>query len=251
MIRFDVITIFPELVKAFKNESLLARAEKNKLLKIGVHNLRNFTTDKHKKVDDKPFGGGLGMVIKVEPVFKAVTVLKSKCQMPNAKSNPKLQNLKSTIRNLPFKKNQGGQTRVILFTPRGKKFTQKEAFRLAKYNQLIFICGRYEGTDERIANHIADEELSVGDYVLMGGEIAAMAVIETVSRLISGVVGKPEFLKERSLKSRGFWEYPQYTRPDVFTPKKNISWQTPKVLLSGDHKKIGEWRAKHGKLIGS
>ncbi len=215
--RFDIVTIFPKLFEPFVKESLLVRAQKNKLLKIEVHNLRNFTTDKHKKVDDKPFGGGLGMVMKVEPVFKAVQLLKTK--------NYKL------------------KTKVILFTPRGKKFTQKMAHEFSKCGQLIFICGRYEGVDERVAEYIADEEISIGDYVLMGGEIPAMAVIETVSRLIPGVVGKPEFLKDRQSKS-AFIEYPQYTRPEVF--KK---WEVPKILLSGDHKKIAEWKAQHGKTI--
>ena len=223
MIRFDVITIFPQLIEAFAKESLLKRAQKKKLLKITAHNLRKWTAGKHKVVDDKPYGGGLGMVMKVEPIYKAVESLKTK--------NYKL------------------KTRVILFTPRGKKFTQKIAYEFSKPNQLIFICGRYEGVDERVAKHIADEELSMGDYVLMGGESPAMMVIEAVARLIPGVVGKPTFLKERNLRGskgspRGFLEYPQYTRPEKF-----LEWKVPKVLLSGDHKKIKGWKAKHGRVI--
>ena len=222
---FNIITIFPNFFDSFKKESLLKRAQEKKLLCINIHNLRDFTLDKHNTVDEKPFGGGLGMVIKVEPVYKAVKAIKKK-----------------------------KKTRVILFTPRGKKFTQKIASEYAKYEQLIFICGRYEGVDERIAKHIADEELSIGDYVLMGGEVPAMAVIETVSRLIPGVIGKKEFLKERvsKIKGRGgdaFIEYPQYTRPEVFEPKKGIKWRTPKVLVSGDHKAIAEWKRKHGRII--
>lgn len=228
MIRFDVITIFPELFEAFANESLLKRAQQKKLLKIQTHDLRVWAKDKHKKVDDKPFGGGLGMVFKIEPIFKAVQSLKTR--------NRKL------------------KTTVILFTPRGKKFTQQKAEELAKNKHLILICGRYEGIDERVAKYVAQEELSIGDYVLMGGEVPAMAVIETVARLIPGVVGKPEFLKERRLgakkgQKQGFLEYPQYTRPEAFSPRKGVLWKVPKVLLSGDHKKIGEWKQKHGRVI--
>jgi len=228
MITFDVITIFPELIKAFSKESLLKRAQEKKLLKIGIHNLRDWAQDPHKKVDDKPFGGGLGMVFKIEPLYGAIQSLKSK--------NKKL------------------KTTVILFTPRGKKFTQQKAEELLKNKRLILLCGRYEGIDERVATYIADEELSIGDYVLMGGEVPAMAVIETIARLIPGVVGKPTFLKERRLgakkgQKQGFLEYPQYTRPEVFSPKKGVTWKVPKVLLSGDHKKIEEWKQKHGRVI--
>ncbi len=239
MIQFDVITIFPELVKAFSQESLLKKAQEKKLLKIDIHNLRDWAKNPHKKVDDKPFGGGLGMVFKVEPLYRAI------------------QSLKSRSKKL--------KTKVILFTPRGKRFTQQKAEELVKNKRLILLCGRYEGIDERVATYIADEELSMGDYVLMGGEIPAMAVIETIARLIPGVVGKPSFLKERRLgvkydQKQGFLEYPQYTRPEVFLPphlnkgsgdepKKGVAWKVPKVLLSGDHKKIGEWKKKHGRVI--
>lgn len=226
MIIFDVITIFPELVKAFSQESLLKKAQEKKLLKIGIHNLRDWAKDPHKKVDEKPFGGGLGMVFKIEPLYSAIQKLKS-----GKKS-----------------------TKVILFTPRGEKFTQQKAEELVKNKHLILICGRYEGVDERVAEHIADEELSIGDFVLMGGEIPAMAVIETMARLIPGVVGKPAFLQERRLgakqgQKQGFLEYPQYTRPEAFSPKKGVVWKVPKVLLSGDHKKIEEWKNKHGRVI--
>ena len=221
MIKFDVITIFPQLIEAFSQESLLKRAQKKKLLQIKAHDVRKWAKDKHKTVDDKPFGGGLGMVLRIEPIYKAVQ---------SAKSKVKSQKLK-----------------VIVFTPRGKKFTQKMAYEFSKLNQLIMICGRYEGVDERVAKYIADEELSIGNYVLMGGEVPAMTVIETVARLIPGVVGKPQFLRQRSMvKSHGFVEYPQYTRPENFK-----GWKVPKVLLSGDHKKIGEWKAKHGGVIGA
>ena len=138
---------------------------------------------------------------------------------------------------------------MILFTPRGKKFTQLQAHAWAKLDQIIFICGRYEGIDERVSKNIADECISIGDYVLMGGEVAAMAVIETVSRLIPGVIGKETFLKERKQKT-GFLEYPQYTRPEIFEPKKGTRWSVPKVLRSGNHAKIEKWRKIYGRVIG-
>ena len=225
--RFDIITIFPGIFDSYFKESLLLRAQKNKLIKINVHNLRDFTFDKHHVIDDRPFGGGFGMVMKVEPIFRAVTKIKQKIH--------------------PV------QSKTILFTPRGKKFNQKTAYQLSKNDQLILICGRYEGFDERVAK-IADMELSIGDYVLMGGELPAMVVIETIARLIPRVIGKPELLKERipvkrGRTGRGFIEYPQYTRPEVFNPKKGIKWRAPKVLLSGNQKKIEQWRREHRKII--
>jgi tRNA (guanine37-N1)-methyltransferase len=222
MLTFDIITIFPEIFDSYLKESLIARARKKKLIKINVHNLRKWTTDRHKTVDDRPFGGGLGMVMKVEPIYKAVKEIK-----------------KSTSQ----------RTKTILFTPRGRKFNQKMAYQLSKLNQLIMICGRYEGVDERVAKHIADLELSIGPYDLMGGELPAMIVMETVSRLIPGVLGKEQLLKERITKEKGFVEYPQYTRPEVFKRGKGMKWSVPKVLLSGNHKKIEEWRKKHQKII--
>jgi tRNA (guanine37-N1)-methyltransferase len=220
MISFDVITIFPEMFNSFLKESLIARAQKKGLISIRIHNLRKWTKDRHKTVDDRPFGGGLGMVLKVEPIFKAVKEIK-----------------------------KGKRAEVILFTPRGKKFNQKTAYQLSKFKQLILICGRYEGVDERVSKYLADRELSIGEYDLMGGELPAQVLIETVSRLIPGVLGKPQLLKERITKEKGFIEYPQYTRPEVFLPKKGVQWRVPKVLLSGHHKKIAEWRQKReGKI---
>lgn len=226
MIKLDIITIFPNIFSSYLKESLIARAQKKKFIKINVHNLRKFTNDNHKTVDDRPFGGGLGMVLKVEPIFKAVNKIKNKNK--NAK--------------------------VILFTPRGQKFNQKMAYKLSKTNQIIFICGRYEGVDERVAKNIADMEISIGDYDLMGGELPAMVMIETISRLIPGVLGKEQLLKERITKSGGFIEYAQYTRPPKFFVKKlgrarPEAWSVPKVLLSGNHKKIEDWKKAHGKVI--
>lgn len=218
--QFDIITIFPNIFDSYLNESFIKKARDKGILKIRVHDLRKWTDNERKTVDDRPYGGGLGMVLKVEPIFKAVKELKKK-----------------------------KKTRVILFTPRGKTFNQKKANALKKYDDLIFICGRYEGVDERVAKHIADEELSIGEYDLMGGELPAMVVIETISRLIPNVLGKPSFLKERVTKKGGFIEYPEYTRPEAFSPKRGVSWKVPKVLMTGHQKKIGEWRVERQKVI--
>jgi tRNA (guanine37-N1)-methyltransferase len=224
MIKFDVISIFPQIFDSYLNESLIARAIAKKFIKINVHNLRKWTNDAHKTVDDRPFGGGLGMVLKVEPIYKALRALK-----------------KSKIKNQ--------KSKIILFTPRGEKFTQKMANKLAKLDQIIFICGRYEGVDQRVAEKIADMEISIGDYDLMGGELPAMVCIETISRLVPGVLGKPQLLKERITKSGGFLEYQQYTRPEIFQTKDGKKWKVPKVLLTGNHKNIEEWKKNHGKII--
>jgi len=231
MLTFDIITIFPEIFNSYLKESLIARAQKKKLIKINVHNLRKWTSDSRKTVDDRPFGGGLGMVVKVEPIYRAVSTL-TKLKIKNLK-------LKITDKN----------SKIILFTPRGRKFNQQLAYKLSKLNRIIFICGRYEGVDERVAKHIADLELSIGDYDLMGGELPAMVLIETITRLIPGALGKPELLKQRITRERGFIEYPQYTRPEVFNPEKGVRWRVPKVLLSGHHKKIEERRKKQRKVI--
>jgi len=230
MIKFDVITVFPNIFSSYLNESLIARAQKKKFIKINLHDLRKWTTDAHKTVDGRPFGGGLGMVLKVEPIFKAIKEITKK---------------------------KVKKSKVILFTPRGEKFNQKMALKLSKLDQIIFICGRYEGVDERVAEKIADMEISIGDYDLMGGELPAMIAIESISRLIPGVIGKEQLLKERITKSGAFIEYAQYTRPEIFSAKGGSAsggeaknWRVPKVLLSGDHKKIEEWKTAHGKAIG-
>ena len=211
--KFNIVSIFPESFTSYFNQSILKRTQDKGLIKISIHNPRDFASDKHKTVDDSPYGGGPGMVMKVEPIYKAIKSIK-----PKSKKN-----------------------RIILFSTRGKKFTEKEAKRLAKYNQLILICGRYEGVDERVAKKIADEEISVGDFILSGGELPAMLVTEAISRFVPGVLGKEESLE--SIKG----SYPVYTRPEIFSPDKKTKWRTPKVLLSGDHKKINEWRKKFDK----
>ena len=223
---FEVITIFPQLFQSFLEESLIRKACEKKIIKVRIHDLRKFATEKHRKVDDRPYGGGLGMVLKIEPIWKAITHL-----------------VRYEIKNQKFKIKEK-KTKIILFSPRGRQFNQRLAWRLSRLNKMIMICGRYEGVDERVAHHLADLIISIGPYDLMGGELAAMVVIETISRLIPGVVGKKEFLKERA-----FFEYPQYTRPEIFQPKKGVQWKVPSLLLSGNHQKIKEWREKRKKVI--
>lgn len=205
--RFDIITILPDAF-SYLNQSILKKAQDKKKIKIFIHNLRDFAQDKHKTVDDAPFGGGPGMVLKVEPIYNAVNKII-----------------------IPSLKGKRFGTRVILFSTRGKKFNEKEARRLSKYKQLILICGRYEGVDERVAKKIADEEISIGDHVLSGGELPAMVVVDAVARFIPGVLGKQESLE--AIKG----SYPVYTRPEIFR-----GWRVPKVLLSGNHQAIAKWR---------
>ncbi len=210
-IRFDIISIFPEVFGAYFKESLFRRAIAGGLIDVRLHNLRDFVRDKHKKVDDKPFGGGPGMVMKIEPIFRAVSKIRGE--------------------------EDKGKSRVVLFSTRGKKLDAKAARRLVKYDQLILICGRYEGVDERVAQFVADEEVSIGDYILSGGELPAMIFAEVVARFLPGFLGRFESLEE--IKG----SYPVYTQPAVFRPRKSKRvWRVPPVLLSGNHRKISEWR---------
>ncbi len=226
MIKFDIITIFPEIFDSYFNESIIKRAQKNKLIRIKIHNLRNWSEGKHKQVDDRPYGGGPGMILMVQPIAKALRSLKQ--------------------RNIKIKKQ-----RIIMLTPAGKKFTQREAERLAKYDRLVLLCGRYEGFDARI-DELVDEKISIGDYVLAGGELPAMVITEAVARQIPGVIGHEHALDEETFsKDLDYIEYPQYTRPEVFRIKnqelriKNL--KVPKILLSGNHAEIKKWRQKMAK----
>lgn len=250
---FDIITIFPKIFDSYFSESIIKRARKRNLIDIKIHNLRDYTIDKHKTVDDTPYGGGAGMVLKIGPIWRCVqSISNSQFLISNKIPNPKSQ-IKSKIQITNYK------LRIISFSAKGKKYTQKDARRLAKYDNLILICGRYEGVDERVAKHIADEEISIGDYILTGGEIPAMVLIDSITRLIPGVLGNPKSLEEESF---GNWklsagggsalggeignfdvEYPQYTKPENF-----MGWKVPKILLSGNHKKIEEWRIKKSKI---
>jgi len=231
MMRFDVITIFPRIFDSYLNESILKRAQNRGLVKIKVHNLRDYTADKHKKVDDSPYGGGAGMVLMAEPIIKITDSLRKRSE--NRK-----------------------KTKIVIFSAKGKQFNQKTAYDWAKkYDNIIFISGRYEGIDERAKSVLKAEEISIGHYVLTDGDVAAMVVISAVSRLIPGVI-KLESLEEEShwnllvrkekdiSPGRGL-EYPHYTRPEVLV-YKGKKYRVPKVLLSGNHKKIGEWRRKRG-----
>jgi tRNA (guanine37-N1)-methyltransferase len=218
--KFDIITIFPDILGSYINESIISRAIKKKLVKIKTHDLRSVAKDKHKTVDDKPYSGGPGMVMMVEPIFKTLKKIK-----------------------------RSKKSKVILLDPAGKQFDQKMAEKFSKLDQLIFICGRYEGIDKRVDKFV-DEKVSVGPYVLSGGELPAMVITEAVSRLIPGVLGKQESLSEETRASEGYYEYPQYTRPAVFEYKelgKKKKLSVPKVLLSGNHNEIKKWKMENKK----
>jgi len=215
--QFHIITIFPEIFSSYFAESIIKRALKNKLIGIHVHNLRDWTEDRHKTVDDAPYGGGAGMLMKVEPIYQALRALKKQT------SGSKKQ-------------------KIILFSAKGKKWDQQLAKKYAKLDSLIMICGRYEGVDERVKKFI-DEEISLGDYVLTGGEIGAMAAVDSVTRLLPGALGNAESAVHESHSEPGLLEYPQYTRPEFFEADGR-KYRVPKILLSGDHKKIEEWRKK-------
>ncbi len=233
--RFSIITIFPRLISDYSKISIIARAAKKKFIKISAIDLRDFTSDPHKTVDSRPYGGGAGMVLRADILQKAIS------KTAGAKARENAGAKAGATAGAKRKK-----TRVILLTPQGKKFEQKDAQRLAeKYSHLVFICGRYEGFDERVRK-MADEEISVGDYVLMGGELPALIIAEAVSRFVPGVIGKSQSLEFESFstsKDSGgmLLEYPQYTRPEILRIGKHAA-KVPQVLLSGNHKKINEWR---------
>jgi len=211
---FDIITLFPEMVSAYLGESILKRAAQKGLLDVKLFNPRDFTIDRHRTVDDYPYGGGAGMVMKVEPIYKAIDSIKA----------------------------DGHDRLTILMSPQGKPYTQDMAELLAlQARRVLIICGRYEGIDERVRQSLVDEELSIGDYVLTGGELAALVIIDSVARLIPGVLGDEDSVKEESF-SWGLLDYPHYTRPPEFRGMK-----VPEELLSGNHKKI--WRSRRREAI--
>jgi len=232
MIQFDIITIFPHIFDSYFNTSIINRAQKSGLVKIKIHDLRLWTSDKHKTVDDRPYSGGPGMILKVEPIYKALKKIKTR---------------------------ETKKSRVILLTPQGRQFNQQRAKRLSKTEKVILICGRYEGVDERV-NKFVDEKISIGPYVLTGGELPVMIIVDAITRLIPGVI-RSESIKEESFnyqltiknqQSVFSLEYPQYTRPEVFTYKdkygKIKKLPVPKVLLSGNHKEINEWKGNKSKF---
>lgn len=208
MIRFDVLSIFPDMFSSPLNYSLLKKAQDKDLIEIFIHNIRDWAEDKHKMTDDAPYGSGCGMVMKVGPVDKALVTVKKK------EMNPL----------------------VILMTPQGELFNQRIAAELATKRQIVIICGRYEGVDERIRRHLADREISIGDYILTGGELSALILIDAVSRFVPGVLGNMRSVEGDSF-SDGLLEYPQYTRPADYK-----GWKVPDVLLSGNHAQIENWR---------
>jgi len=211
--KFEILTIFPKIFDSYFKETIIKRAQNKGLIKIDIHNIREYATDKHKTVDDKPYGGGPGMVLKVEPIDKQLKKISKK-----------------------------NKSKMILLTPAGKQFNQKMAKRYSKLDQLILISGRYEGIDARIEK-LVDEKISVGPYVLSGGELPAMIIVESVTRLIPKVLGHTESAKDDTFsKHSEYIEYPQYTRPAKYN---NLN--VPKVLLSGNHAKIREWREKRTK----
>jgi tRNA (guanine37-N1)-methyltransferase len=210
--KIDVLTLFPAMFAGPLDESIVKRAREAGLLDLKIHNLRDWTHDRHKTVDDRPFGGGPGMLLKVEPLFEAIESL------------------------------QREKTKVILLSPSGRKFTQEIARELAQSEVLLLVCGSYEGFDERVREALADDELSIGDYVLTNGALPAMVVIDAVARLLPGVLGDDESSHDESF-SHGLLEYPQYTRPAEFRGMK-----VPEVLLSGNHAEIEKWRREQAKL---
>ncbi|MFZ2970575.1 MAG: tRNA (guanosine(37)-N1)-methyltransferase TrmD [Minisyncoccia bacterium] len=227
--QFDIITIFPEIFDSYFKESIIGRAQKTGKIMIAIHNLRDFARDKHRTVDDSTYGGGAGMVLKIEPIFEM------------------LKHLKIIKKNGMRTKGSLKGTKVILMSAKGKLFDQKMSIEMSKVKRIVIICGRYEGVDERVSKYLADEEISIGRFILTGGEIPAMAIVDSISRLIPGVVGNKESIQDESFSKEGYFEYPHYTRPEVFFPNKKKKWKVPKILLSGDHAKIKKWREKASK----
>jgi tRNA (guanine37-N1)-methyltransferase len=209
--KFDIVTIFPRMVEAGLAEGVISRGVERGLLDIKVHDLREYTVDRHRSVDDVPYGGGPGMVMKPEPLARAVEDIRAR---------------------------RGDPDTVVLLSPQGRRFTQGEAARMSALRHVALLCGRYEGMDERIRTLVATEELSIGDYVLSGGELPALVIVDAISRLIPGVVGDTRSVEEDSF-SRGLLDYPHYTRPSEFSGAK-----VPEVLMSGHHEQVRRWRKK-------
>ncbi len=209
--RIDILTLFPEMFESVLNTAIFRRADERGSVKVEVRNIRDYTHDRHRTVDDYPYGGGAGMVLKPEPIFEAVEAVFEETG------------------------NKTEDTQIILLTPQGRPFSQKIAAELTGYSHMILICGHYEGVDERVREHLVNDEISIGDYILSGGETAAMVVADAVVRLLPDVLGSPESPVEES-HNTGLLEYPQYTRPPVFR-----EWAVPEVLLSGNHGEIARW----------
>lgn len=225
--KFNILTIFPDMIDSYAHESILGRGQKAGAISVNAINIRDFATDKHQKVDDTPYGGGAGMVLKPEPIHAA---LKSIDAIPFGKTDGLTRVKKVFDGSLRKKK------RTIVLSPRGRQFDQRVAEEFARLEEITMICGRYEGIDQRVVDHMIDEEISVGPYVLAGGELGALIITEAVSRLVPGVLGNADSLKEETHELDGA-EYPQYTKPSNFK-----GWKVPDVLLGGNHKEIEKWR---------
>ena len=218
--RIDILTLFPQMFDSPFGIGIFKRAIDQNLVRVNIYNIRDYTHDKHSTVDDYPYGGGAGMVLKPEPIFEAVELIKSDISL----------------------KQEGDVLPVILLTPQGRLFSQQIAHELSRYSQIVLICGRYEGVDERVREHLVTDEISIGDYVLGGGELAAMVVVDAVVRLLPGVLGSEASPWDES-HAAGLLEYPQYTRPAVYR-----GWSVPEVLLSGNHAQVDKWRREQAIL---
>jgi len=218
--QIDILTLFPQMFQGPFSVGIFQRAIDRKLIQVNIHNIRDYTHDKHHTVDDYAYGGGAGMVLKPEPIFETVESIKSDICL----------------------KAGGNELPIILLTPQGRLLGQQIVQELSRYSHLILICGRYEGVDERVREHLVTDEISIGDYVLGGGELAAMVVVDAVVRLLPGVLGSEASPLDDSYTT-GLLEYPQYTRPDVYR-----GWSAPEVLLSGDHAQIAKWRREQAIL---
>ena len=235
MLNFHIATIFPNYFDGPFSETIIKRAQEKKLVRIDIHNLRDYSLDKHHKVDDVPFGGGPGMVMSVQPFYDFLNNVSTLIR-PNARS----------VR--------------LLTSPKGRPFDQTFATELSSYDHIVLLCGRYEGVDQRVSDYLVDEEVSIGNYILSGGELAAAVIIDAVTRLIPGVLGNPESLKTETFESNttdhtkdggSLVEYPQYTRPAIFKNSEGEEWKVPEVLLKGNHAEIEKWRSNSRKPLAS
>jgi tRNA (guanine37-N1)-methyltransferase len=224
--RIDIITLFPEICRAPLNESMMKRAQESGALELRIHNLRDWTNDKHHVVDDAPFGGGQGMVMKPEPIFAAVEDLRGESRKTSNAEQSRIENR---------------EPKVILMSPTGHRFDQRMAEQLSQESHLVIVCGHYEGIDHRVVEHLIDEEISIGDYVLTNGAIAAVVLADAIVRLIPGVLGDEQSAHDDSFRE-GLLEGPQYTRPAEFR-----GWKVPEVLLGGNHGEIAKWRKEQAK----
>jgi tRNA (guanine37-N1)-methyltransferase len=224
---FNILTIFPHIFDSYFKETIIKRAQNRGLISIRIFDIREFTTDKHRTVDDKPYGGGPGMILKLEPIYNCLSKI--------------------------IQENKKIKRKIVLLSPKGKIFNQKIAKQFLNLQEITLICGRYEGIDERVAQYIADLEISIGNYILSGGELAAMIIVDTITRMIPGVIDSESLIEESFSQERekrgSFLEYPQYTKPEIFKPPDpkifktdQKEWRIPSVLVSGNHQKIREWK---------